>query len=74
MSEIKYYQVSDHAFNIIVNSKYATYNFLINTEDVPIIQDCTVFDKGNDKPMNYEFKSQAHAWLLFNDKMKVFSN
>ena len=39
MSGIKYYEESDSLFNVIVNSEYATYNFLINAQDVPVIQE-----------------------------------
>ena len=74
MSGIKYYEESDSLFNLIVNSEYATYNFLINAQDVPVIQDCHVLDRGDDEPINYEFKSQAHAWLLFNNKVKIYAH
>lgn len=74
MSSIKYSEESDKLFNVIVNSNYATYNFLINIEDVPLIQDCMVISLGDDKPKNYEFKSQAHAWLLFNNKVKIHAH
>jgi hypothetical protein len=71
MPNINCYEESDTLFNVIVNSEYATYNFLINAQDVPVIQDCHVLDRGDDEPINYEFKSQAHAWVLFNNKVKI---
>ena len=74
INKIKFVEENDTLFNLIVNSQYATYNFLINTKDVAIIEGCSVMDKGDDKTINYEFKSQAHAWLLFNNKIKDFLN
>jgi len=73
-NKIRFVKQKDSLFNLIVNSQYATYNFLINTKDVPSILDCNVIDKDDDKIINYEFKSQAHAWLLFNNKVKDFLN
>ena len=74
MPNINYYEESDTLFNVMVNTDYATYNFLINTDDVPLIQDCHVLDKSDDEPKSYEFKSQAHAWILFNNKVKTYSH
>lgn len=74
MPNIKYHEESDSLFNLIVKVDYATYNFLINTQDVPVIQDCHVLTRGSDEMSHYEFKSQAHAWLLFNNKVKIHAH
>ena len=59
------------SFSIIITTSYAKYTFKIKVYAFVMIE-CYVIKTGETESIDYEFKSDKHAWRCFNDKIKKY--
>ena len=59
------------SFSVIITTSYAKYTFKIKVYTFVMIE-CFVITTGATESINYEFKSDKHAWQFFNDKIKKY--